>query len=166
MNTSTGNVTITAGGTTQTSTITYNTSASTMTIATTTTNSKGTSVSSNTTVVPTQSAQQTALNSINATMTGFGNAINSNGSQLTAAEITPFLATDLMNDGLNQSQYAAKQVTGIRGVTVSSIQLQAVKSLDLVHGIADIVFNVAVTQAAFPRHNLSRHGLRTWPARG
>jgi hypothetical protein len=142
VNTSTGSVTIAAGGTTQTSTITYNTSAGTMTVASTTTNANGTSVSSNTTVVPTQTAQQTALNSIIGTMTGLANAINSNGSQLTAAEITPFLATDLLDGGLNQSQYAAMVVTNFRGQTGSSAQIQTVKSLYLVKGIADIVFNV------------------------
>jgi Immunoglobulin I-set domain len=141
VNASTGSVTIAAGGTTQTSTITYNTSAGTMTVASTTTNANGTSVSSNTTVVPTQTAQQTALNSIIGTMTGLANAINSNGSQLTAAEITPFLATDLLDGGLNQSQYAAMVVTHLRGATLSSAQIQTVKSLDLVKGIADIIFN-------------------------
>jgi hypothetical protein len=145
VNTGTGSVTITAGGTTQTSTITYNTSAGTMTVATKTTNSNGTSESSNTTVVPTQTAQQTALNGISATMTAFVNAVNSNGSQLTAAEITSFLATDLVNDGLTQTQYAAELVTYLRGVTVSSVQMQTVKGLDLVHGTADIVFNLAGT---------------------
>jgi hypothetical protein len=146
VNASTGTVTIAAGGTTQTSTIAYNTSARTMTIASTTANSNGTSVSSSTTVVPTQIPQQTALNGINATLAGFANAIDSNGSQLMAAEITPFMAADLLNDGLNQSQYAASLVTNMRGITVSSTQIQGVKSLDLVKGIADVVIEITFTQ--------------------
>jgi len=147
VNTATGSVTITAAGTTQTSTITYNTTAGTMTVSTTTTNSNGTTVSTNTTVVPGQSAQQAALNSINATMTAFVNAVNTNGSQLTAAELTPFMASDLLMDSLNQTDYAAELVTSMSGMTVSSVTLQTVKNLDLVHGTADIVFNLASTGA-------------------
>ncbi|MGO8786575.1 MAG: beta strand repeat-containing protein [Terriglobia bacterium] len=145
VNTGTGSVTIAAGGTTQTSTITYNTSAGTMTVSTTTTNSNGTSVSSNTTVVPGQTAQQTALNSINVTMAAFVNAINTNGSQLTAAELTPFMASDLLMDSLNQTDYAAELVTNMSGLTGLSATLQTVKSLDLVHETADIVFKLAYT---------------------
>ena len=142
VNTGTGTVIITAGGTTQTSTITYNTTAGTMAVATITTNSNGTSESSNTTVVPTQTAQQTALNGIITTMTAFVNAVNTNGSQLTADEIAPFLAPDLLNSGLNETQYAAELATDLRGSTLSSINIQTVKTLDLVHGTADIVFSL------------------------
>lgn len=154
VNTAAGTVTIAGtignAATTQTSTITYNTSAGTMTVATTTTNSNGTSVSSNTTVVPIQTAQQTALSGINTTFTNFINAVNSNGSQLTAAEITPFLASNLLNDALNQTQYAAELVTHMRGTTISSAQIQTVKSLDLANGVADIVFNLSNASQAGP----------------
>lgn len=138
VNTGTGKVTITANGTTQTSTITYNTTAGTMTIATSTTNANGASQSTNTTVVPAQTAQQTALDSIAATLTGLANAVNTNGAQLTAAELMPFLATDLLNDSYNQTQYAAELATELRGAQMSGVQIQAVKSLDLTGGHADI----------------------------
>lgn len=141
VNTSTGTVTIASGGTAQTSTVTYNTSASTMTIASTTANSNGTSANTSTIVVPAQTAQQAALNSMMATLTGFFNAVTSGGGQLTAAGLTPFMAADLVNDGLNQSQLAASLATFWRGSTVSSVQLQTVKSIDLVHGIADVVIS-------------------------
>ena len=139
VNASTGKATITAGGTTQISTITYDTTASAMTFATTTTNSSGTSQSTNTIVVPTQSPQQTALDSISATLAGLFNAINTNGSQLTAAELMPFLAPDLLDSGLNQTQYAAMLATELRGAMLPSVQIQSVGSLDLVNGIAHIV---------------------------
>jgi hypothetical protein len=154
VNTSTGTVTIagTIGttATTQASTITYNTSANTMTVASTTTNANGTTASSNTTVVPTQTPQQTALNSIASTLTGLVNAVNSNGSQLTAAEITPFLSTDLLNDGLDQTQYAAMWATDVRGVTWPYAQIQSVNSIDLVNGIADIVINTGNQGSGLP----------------
>lgn len=149
VNSTSGKVTITDSATnttnptTQISTITYNTTAGTMTVATTTTNSNGSSQSTNTTVVPGQTTQQTALNSILGAITGLFNAVNTNGSQLTAAELTPFLATDLLNDSYNQTQYAAELATEMRGVTSSPVQIQAVKSLDLVSGTADIVVSSA-----------------------
>lgn len=148
VNTGAGTVTIAAGGTTEVSVITYNSSASTMTVSSTTTNSNGASVNSSTTVVPTQAAQQAALNGIAATWTEIANAVNSNGSQLTAAELIPFLAADLLDDGLNQSQFAASLATDFRGISLSPVQIQSVNSIDLVNGFADIVFNVTVTQGA------------------
>jgi hypothetical protein len=139
VNTSKGTVTITDGVTTQTSTITYDTTATSMTIATTTTNANGTSTSSSTTVLPGANAQQTALANIGATLAGLVNAVNTNGSQLTADEITPYLASDLLNDGLDQSQYAALLATALRGKTLSSAQIEAVNSLDVTNGTADIL---------------------------
>ena len=142
VNTATGSVTIAAGGTTQTSTITANSSSSTIIIASTTTNSSSSSMISSTTVVPTQTAQQTAINGILTTLTGFFNAVASNGDQLTAAELTPFMAANLVHDGLNQTQLAASLATFWRGAMGTGVQLQTIKSLDLVNGIADVIINL------------------------
>ncbi|HUY94091.1 MAG TPA: Ig-like domain-containing protein [Terracidiphilus sp.] len=144
----TDSATNTTNPTTQSSTITYNTTAGTMTVATTTTNSNGSSESTSTTVVPSQTAQQAALNSILNTMTGMFNAINTNGSQLTAAELTPFLAADLLHDSLNQTQYAAMLATEMRGQTLPAPLIHAVNSIDLVKGTADVVLSMDSSQSA------------------
>jgi hypothetical protein len=155
VNSSTGVVTITdsaintSNPTTQTSTITYNTTAGTMTVATSTTNSNGTSTSTNTTVVPTLTSQKTALNSILATLTGLFNTANTNGSALTAAELTPYLASDLLQDSLNQTQYAAAMATYYRGVTFPTAQIAAVNSINLTNGSADIIANLPSSSGSF-----------------
>jgi hypothetical protein len=79
----------------------------------------GVTVSSNT-KDPTQTSQQTALTGITSTLTGSANAVNTNGSQLTAAEIMPFLATNLWNDSLDQAQYAAALATSPPSGALSS----------------------------------------------
>ena len=145
VNTSTGKVTITAGGTTQTSTITYNTTAGTMTVASTTTNSKGTSQATNSTIVPTHAAQQAALTGITTALISMVNAVNSNGSQLTAAELMPFLATDLLDESLNQTQYAAMLATGLRGSTLAAPRVIAINGLDTTNGKADVITNLTVS---------------------
>ncbi len=139
VNAAAGTVVIAAGGTTQTSTISYNSGNGTMTLGSTTTGPGGTSMNTSTLVVPAQSAQQTAVNSMMATLTGFFNAVTSAGGALTASQLTPFMATDLVHDGLNQSQLAASLATTWRGSVVPAIQLQRIKSIDLAHGIADLV---------------------------
>jgi hypothetical protein len=148
VNTSTGKVVITAMGTTQTSTISFNTTAETMTIASTTVSASATSQSTHTTIVPTQAAQQTALNGIAATLTNLFNATNSGGSQLTAAEITPFLSSNLLDESLNQTQYAAMLATALRGTTMPTAQILAISSLDPVNGKADVVTNLGVNPMA------------------
>ncbi len=139
VNASAGTVVIAAGGTTQTSTIIYNSSASTMTITSTTAGPGGTSLSSNAIVVPAQTAQQSAVNGMIATLTGFFNAISSASGTLTSSQLTPFMASDLIHDGLNQNQLAASLATTWRGSVVPTVQLQKIKSIDLTHGVADIV---------------------------
>jgi hypothetical protein len=61
---------------------------------------------------------------------------------LTAGELTPFMAADLVSDGLNQSQLAASLATFWRGGVGGAVQFETVKSLDLVNGIADVVINL------------------------
>ncbi len=154
VNSGTGVVTITdsstnaSNPTTQTTTITFNTTAGTMTVATSTTNSNGASTSTNTTIVPALTPQQTALNSILATLTGVVNTVNSNGNALTAAELAPSLAADLLSDSLNQAQYAASLATVLRGVTLPAAQILAVKSIDPASGTADVVTNLTPNQNA------------------
>jgi hypothetical protein len=143
VNTSTGQATIASGSVTQTSAITFNTSANSMTVLTSTTNtsSNSTSTSSTTAVVPAQSAQQTAIAGINATMAGFVSTVNTNGSALTASQLEAYMASGLVNDGLDEDQYADMLATYLRGDTISA-QLMNVKNLNLASGVADVVFDL------------------------
>jgi hypothetical protein len=143
VNTSTGHATITSGTVTQSSAISFDTSANSMTVLTSTTNSSSsvTSTSSTTSVVPALTAQQTAINSINASMAGFVSAVNTNGSALTASQLEAYMAPDLVNDGLNEDQYADMLATYLRGDTISA-QLMNVKSIDTTNGVADVIFDL------------------------
>jgi len=149
VNTNTGVVTITAGNVTQTSAITFNTTAVSMTVATSTTNSStgATSTSSTTSVIPAQTAQQSAISSINSTMAGLVNAVNSNGNSLTASELESYMASGLVNDGLNEDQFADMWATYLRGASISA-QLTTVKSIDPVNGVADVIFDVPLAAGA------------------
>ena len=135
VNTSTLTVTITQGSTTQTSTITASNGA--VTVTSTTTSPNGTSSSTSSTAVPGGSAQQTALNSIMATVNALNSTINSQGSQLTAADLAPYLSADFINDGLTAPQYAAQVAAGLSGVIGG--QIQTINSLT--PATADIVLS-------------------------
>jgi hypothetical protein len=150
VNVGTGTVTVSDGTTTQTSTITYNTGSSMMTINSSTTNANGTSSESQSVVVPTQTAQQTAVSSMTNQVVALCNIINTQGGQLAASDLTSLLAPDLLNDGLNQTQFAASLATDLRGNTIAagSVQVQAIKNIDLVNQTADIVFNLTLTQGS------------------
>jgi hypothetical protein len=153
INTTTGIMSITNGTTTQTSTITYNTTTVAMTINSSTTTGSLTSTNSITTLIPGSSAQLTAINAINAEFAAFTKVVNTQGSQLAVANVTPFLATGLLNDGENQSQYAAVLVSNFvdelnlgGGNTISVGQVQFIKSLDLTNGVADVIFGINLLQ--------------------
>jgi hypothetical protein len=154
VNTSNLTVTITDQTTTQTSTITFNPSTSTVTITSTTSNNNGTTSTTASALVPAGSSQQTALSGIMATVTAMLNTSNSQGGQLTAAQVLPYLAPDLLQDGLNQAQYAAAVAAGggdLGGTegnfgVMNSPQILAIKSLDTNNGRADIVFSLSCTQ--------------------
>jgi hypothetical protein len=145
-------VTITDNTTTQTSTVAYNTSTGALTITSTTTAGGTTSTNLITTVIPASTAQQTAINAINTTFTGFFSVLGAKGSQLAVSDITPFMASNLLNDGLNQNQYAGRLVGDFvsflngGGVPTVSTRAPFIKSMDLTNGLADVVFNGTLMQ--------------------
>ena len=153
VNPAAGTVTIAAGATTQTSTVTYNAAASAITLASVTTGPGGSSANTTTVLVPAQTAQQAALNSILVTLTGFFNTVNSAGAQLTADQLTPFMAADLVHDGLNRSQLAASLATSWRGRSVTPVSIRTIRSIDLVQGTADLV--VSANQSEFWCRNVA-----------
>jgi len=144
INTDTGEITITDGTTTQSSTVSYDTSTSSMTVDTTTTGPNGTSSSSAGTVVPT-SSQQTALDAINATLTALSNTVTTQGSNLTAAELLPYVDDNLLSDGLDKALFADSIADELRGPTFAA-QVQSILALDTVNGLATVNFLVTRTQ--------------------
>ncbi|MHB8734208.1 MAG: beta strand repeat-containing protein [Terriglobales bacterium] len=148
LNNTAGTVTITDGTTTQKSTLTYNATTGSINVATTTTSPAGTSSSSVSIVVPTQTAQQTALAAINAGLASFAATVNQKGALLADSDLIPYLAADLMSDGLNQSLFAANVAGFLRGVTVNSIGVLTVNSIDLTAGVADVYVQLAISKGS------------------
>jgi hypothetical protein len=153
VNVGTGTITIANGTTTQTSTVVYNSGSDAMTINSSTTTAGVTSTNSVTTVIPGTTPEQTAITAINTTFAAFTNVVNTKGSLLAVADVTPFLAGSLLNDGETQTQYAAILVSNFvdelslgAGATMSVGQVQLIRSIDLTNGLADVVFNQAVLQ--------------------
>jgi hypothetical protein len=126
---------VTDGTTTQTSTLTYNTSANAFTINSTTTNGTVTTTSSIPGVAST-SAQQSAQNAITALLTSLANTINNKGSVLAPADVTPFLASNFLDGGLGQSLYATAFVNSVSGATGLQFQVTNWANVNLTNGVA------------------------------
>ncbi|MGN6593688.1 MAG: Ig-like domain-containing protein, partial [Terriglobales bacterium] len=144
VDTSTHTVKITDGTTTQNSTVTYDTTTSAVTINSSTTNGTSTSVSSVSTIAPTQTAQADALAGITATMNSFAASLTAKGAALTAADISPFIAPNALNDGLSASLWTDSIVTDLRGQT-GTVSVTSLNSLDSTGAIADATFNFTET---------------------
>jgi hypothetical protein len=135
----------TAGSSTQTTVISYNTATLSLTANTTTVNGTSTSTSSVSTLVPVSSAQSQALQDINASLASFASVINSKGTALTATDVISFADPDLLNEGLNRTQFATSMVKQFsQGQTVGFAVLQ-INSLDTTAGLAEAVFRVTET---------------------
>ncbi|HSC48116.1 MAG TPA: Ig-like domain-containing protein [Gammaproteobacteria bacterium] len=144
INTDTGEISISDGTTTQTSTVSYDTDASSMSVDTTTTGPTGSSSSSTGTVVPT-SSQQSALDAINATLSAFSNTITNEGSNLVAADLLPYFDDNLLDEGLDKTLFADSIANDLRGPTFAA-QVESILALDTVNGLATVNFTVTRTQ--------------------
>ncbi len=145
VDTSTGQVTITDGTTTQQSTVTYSTSNDSMSVSTTTTGPGGTSTSTSGTVVPVQTAQQTAVDAIATVCNNFADTINTKGNSLQASNLLPYLDSNALWGGLMPSQWAGQIAYALVGKTVSFSGI-TIKSLDTTGNVADTVFQLSQSQ--------------------
>ena len=141
----TGEITITDGDTTQVTNVSYDTGEGAINVATTTTGPSGSSSSSGGTVVPTSGAEQEALAAINASLTSFAGVVNTQGAQLTATDVAPFISDTLLSEGLDKAQFAAGVATSFRGLNVS-FATKSIADLDTTNGTAQVTFDYTVTQ--------------------
>lgn len=137
-------VTITSGGTVQTSTVSASSSTGQVTITTTTTSGGSSSSSTTSTSVPVTSDFQAAVNGVTTTLTQFAGAINSKGASLAESDITPFLASNFKHESKNGTQFADEIVTNFRGATCT-VAVTGVNSFDDTTKIADVSFTLFVT---------------------
>jgi hypothetical protein len=167
VNVSTGTVTFTGGGITQTSALSFpaastlqdtlvrrfspdvlrteatsGSTGSALAIATTTTTSSATSANTNATLVPT-AAEATALTEIQTVLANLASTVNSKGSSLANTDLEPFVDPGVLSDGLTYTSYPSMLATLLRGATLPAApQIISVKNLDLTSGTADVVTNL------------------------
>ena len=147
INTGTGAITITDGTTTQNSTVTYDTETGSVSIATTTDGPSGDSSSVTGTVVATSTPMQTAVDDITTTLDSFTSTVNTKGTALANTDLTSFLDTNLLDEGLNKAQFADSVADQFRGLTLA-FQISNINSLDTTNGLADVTFTASVSKDA------------------
>lgn len=141
-------LTVSSGGTTQTSLVTVNTDTSQVNTVTTVTNVNGTSVSTSSTLLPSTSNMLTALAGANATLTKLKDIVKTQGSALTSTNLTALIAPDAQNDGLNATQFSGQLAGGVRGSTVTALSVSEIGFYDDVNKVIElIVLSVESTPA-------------------
>ncbi len=144
VNPATGSIIISSGTVTQNSTLTV--SGSTVDVSSTSTTTIGTSGAIITsTVVPTTTAQSSALDGINSSISAFINTVNQKGASLQAADLAPYVDPSYKNDGMTGPQWEAQVVNDMAGTTLSFSGL-LINSLDTTNNVADVSFQISRTQ--------------------
>ena len=138
------NVTITNGTVTETITPSYSAGDVTLDTVTSITGG-GTSTGSFAGLVIT-GANQSVVSGIDAELAVFAAIVNANGSALTAAELLPVYAPDYVNGGFNATLAASAFVPNVAGITINSLQVQSLVSLNASTNVADVIAAFNVTQ--------------------
>jgi hypothetical protein len=139
-------LTITAGSATQTTSWNLDPGTGTITAASSTTSPAGdTSTSIVTGVVAGQSAQATALASIESLLTSLSNTITSKNGAVTAADLTPFWDPNMVNDGQGRASFIAQTVSDLSGVQTVTFSIQRMVSLDTDAGTASAVLLLSLS---------------------
>jgi len=135
----------TTSSTTQTTTVTAS-SGSTQ-VATTTSNSSSGTTSSvvTTSVVPTSAGAAAALAGVQTTLNGIASVVNSDGSSLTAQDLSPYIASGFLNGGTTAAQEAQQFVNAVAGATINSITVSRITKYDSTNDTLGIVGVIAYT---------------------
>jgi hypothetical protein len=144
VNPATGSIIISSGTVTQNSILTV--SGGTVDVSSTSTTTIGTSGAIITsTVVPTTTAQSSALDGISSSISAFITTVNQKGSSLQAADLAPYVDPSYKNDGMTGPQWEAQVAKDLAGTTLSFSGLQ-INSLDTTNNVADVSFQISRTQ--------------------
>lgn len=152
-------ITITDGSTTTNATIDAQTDGS-ITIDATTTSGKGTTTTTTSTFIPTSSTGQSDLAGAIAAVNAFAAELQSQGSGIVAADITPYLDPSFLDDGRDATIWAAEAATFSRNVTLSDFDLVRVVSVDDVNHIVDAEFSITESAGGQSSTDTERFVLR------
>ncbi len=145
VDTSTGDIVITDGDTTQSTAVSYSTTDGSISVDTTTDGTAGSSSSSTSTVVPVAGSQQTALEAIATLVDQFAAKVNTRGLSLAGSDLSAFMDPALVTDGFDRTAYAAFLAGRLAGTTVA-FTLVNVQSLDEVAGTAELAYQLSMSQ--------------------
>src|SRR6185437_9509916 len=134
-----GTIKVTDGTTTQNAAISVTPATSNVTVTSTTTNGTNTSVATVSTIAPTQTAQAAALAGVSATLAAMLQTVSAQGAQLTASDLSPYVASDLVQDGEDAATWLASMATTLRGVS-ATIPVTALNGLSANNTLADVTF--------------------------
>lgn len=139
------NLNLHEGGTTESTDITYDTTTTSIIANSTATNGNNVTTNLTKSIIPVQADQVLALDGINATLTAFANVINSKKTALVAADIIDFFDPNLMNEGLNRTQFVNNIVNHLnKGQTVSFV-VDEIEKVDATTGLAEVEFQLTET---------------------
>lgn len=144
-----------AGSATQSTRLDFLTATSAITASTSTTDGTATTTATSTSVVAVAPGQVAALDAIQASLAGVAAAVNSRGTALSAADLEPFFDADLLDEGLNRSQFLAELLPDLRQLDDVTLAANQVRALDVAGGTAEVL--VEVTQAAGGATSTDRH---------
>ncbi|MBI1821320.1 MAG: hypothetical protein HYR79_06375 [Nitrospirae bacterium] len=141
-------ITITDMATTSslTSTVNVNTSTSSVSFNTTTTVGSTTSTSITTAVIPTTSAEQTALNGVSAMFNQFASVVNTKGTALVDTDMIGFYDASYLNEGLNATIGAGRMASDMRGATLNSLIVDKILSYDDINKVVRVYGKASTTQ--------------------
>ena len=136
---------IAAGAATQTTALDLSTPTGSITASSTTTNGTTTTSVSTTDVVPVQTAQATALDGINASLASFASVVNSKGASITVTDLESMFASDLLNEGLDRSQFLTGLVQQFQSAPTISASVARILGLDAGAGTAQVLVDFSQT---------------------
>lgn len=147
-------ITPTNGTVSQSSTLTL--ANGTVTVATTTTGGTGGASSSSvtSTAVAVTAAQESAQAAIATLLANFAGTINAKDASLAASDLQAYTDPDLLNEGLNQTQFLAglaNEFAGSSGRT-ANLSIVRLKTLDTTNNVADAIIQLSVAQGSQTRN--------------
>jgi hypothetical protein len=147
---STRTLTVKDATTIQTSVLSYSTSPAGMTVQTNISNANGSGSTVTSTLVPVQSAEQSIVDGLNATLAALAQAAIAGSGNLNGQDLAPFFGDDFLDGGLPASYVANFMADDLRGYNVS-FQLRGIDSLDANAGLATATFGRTLSRANISR---------------
>ena len=139
-------VVMTMPAATTTLTVSYQPAANAMSLGLLTTNGTATTTAMRAAVVPVSSGQASALAEIGAQFAAIAALVNARGTALSAADLEPYFAADLLDDGMDRSRAIAAVLPMFRMAEGTlSLTVQQLHELDAAAGTAQVRLRIRMS---------------------